>query len=300
MTKTTAQYTVNELQKLVHKVCYQKQISQYHFRFGPKIYTQHQFVALLILYAKEGKSLRDFVQFLQESKWPEWLNLKEIPSKSSIHNHFQRIGITIIRALNLVVARMQKVVNYAIDSTGIDARHASKHYEKRLNRKRSPFLKLSILSQSEKPYLIDDFEITDSHCHDVNHAKTMSKRFKLKNRNIFADRAYDCEELMEICEQNQNRLYTEIRDFKVKRPKGRLRRIMAKEFEKEIYHKGRNPVEMIMFLLKRKGLVIRARKKQNKVKALAWNILSYNIERLSRSLQRLRVITISLDKAILK
>ena len=221
------------------------------------------------------------------SKWPKWLNLKEIPSKSSIHNHFQRIGLKIIRALNLIVARMKKVINYAIDSTGIDARHASKHYEKRIKRKRSPFLKLSILSQSQRPFMIDDFEITDSHCHDVNHAKTLSKRFRLKNRIIFADRAYDCEELMNITEKSANKLYCPIRDFKVKKPKGRLRKVMHKEFDKPTYNKGRNPVEMIMFLLKRKGLVIRAKKRGNKIKALAWHILNYNIERLIKSYHEL-------------
>jgi hypothetical protein len=300
MTQNKSQNTVDELKTLVHKVCYQRQISQYHFRFGPKKYTQHQFVALLILYARSGKSLRDFVQSLYESKWPEWLQLKEIPTKSSIHRHFQRIGLKIIRALNLIVSRIQKTVRYAIDSTGIDARHASKHYVKRIGRTRSPFLKLSILAQSEKPFLIDDFAITDTHLHDVNHAKTLSKRFRLKNKCIFADRAYDCEELMQITEDSGNMLYCPIRNFNVKRPKGRLRRKLVKDFDEDIYHQGRNPVEMIMFLLKRKGLVIRAKKRSNKIKALAWYIVSYNIERLSASLQRLWEITISLDKALFK
>ena len=297
MTKTTNQYTVDKLQNLVNKVCYHKQISKYHFKYAPKTYTQHQFVALLILYARSGKSLRDFTSSLYESRWPEWLNLREIPSKSSIHNHFQRIGLKIIRALNLVIARAKKVVSYAIDSTGIDALHASKHYEKRIGRSRSPFLKLSILAQSQKPFLIDDFAITDTHLHDVQHAKTLCKRFSLRNRIIFADMAFDCEELMQINEVTLNLLYCPIRDFKVKRPKGRLRRKIAEQFDKDYYHQGRNPIEMIMFLLKRKGLVIRARKKANKIKALAWYIISYNIERLAKSLQRLWKIIISLDNA---
>ena len=297
MTQNNNSNTISELKSLVHKVCYQRQISQYHFHYGPKKYTQHQFVALLILYARSGKSLRDFVQSLYESRWPEWLKLREIPSKSSIHNHFQRIGLDIIRALNLVVARMKKVVKYAIDSTGIDASHASKHYEKRIGRTRTPFLKLSILAQSQKPYLIEDFVITDRHLHDVKHAKTLSKRFKLRNKVIFADRAYDCEELMQINKDSLNLLYCPIRDFKVKRPKGHLRRRIVKEFDEEYYHLGRNPIEMIMFLLKRRGLTIRNRKKGNKIKALAWHILNYNIERLSKSLQKLWVLTIALDNA---
>ena len=294
--KSNCQYTITELQQLVKKVCYHKQISQYHFKFGPKKYTQHQFIALLILYAKSRKSLRDFVQSLYESKWPEWLNLKEIPCKSSIHNHFQRIGLCIIRMLNFVVSRTIKTINYAIDSTGIDSRHASKHYEKRIGRTRSPFLKLSILAQSKKPYLIDDFAITDTHLHDVNHAKILSKRFNLKNKIIFADRAYDSEELMQITKQSGNKLYTQIRDFKVKSPKGRLRKTMLKEFNKDYYHSGRNPIEMIMFLLKGKGMIIRSKTKNNKIKELAWKILAYNIERLTKSLQRFYYIIISLDK----
>ncbi len=294
--KNQIKYTLDELQLLVKKVCYHKQISKYHFKYGPKIYTQHQFVALLILFAKSNKSLRDFVSYLYESKWPDWLKLKEIPCKSSIHNHFQRIGLPIIRILNFIIVRAKKVLNYAIDSTGIDSSHASKHYEKRIGRTRSPFLKLSILAQSEKPFLVDDFEITDSHTHDVIHAKKLSKRFTLKNKLIFADRAYDCEELMQISKDEGNKLYCPIRDFKVKRPKGRLRRKIAKDFNKNIYHKGRNPVEMIMFLLKKRGLVIRAKKRSNKIKELSWKILSYNIERLSMSL-KYWLAKISLDKA---
>ncbi len=296
--KIGCQYTVRELKSLVKKVCAQRQVSLYHFKFGPKKYTQHQFVALLLLFARSGKSIRDFIQTLYESKWPTWLKLRDIPCKSSLHNHFQRIGLTIIRSLNLVVARLKKVVNYAIDSTGVDARHASKHYEKRIGRSRSSFLKLSILAQIKKPYLIEDYAITDNHLHDVQHAKTLSKRFRLTNKIIYADKAYDCEELMQITIENGNLLYCPIRDFKVKKPKGIHRRQMLKLFDKDVYHSGRNPVEMIMFLLKGKGLVIRARKKQNKVKELAWKILAYNVERLTKSLQRLWQSIISLDKTV--
>ena len=285
MTKTNIKYTIKELQRLVKKVCYSRQISLYHFHYGPKKYTQHQFVALLILFAKSGKSLRDFVQSLYESKWPEWLKLKEIPSKSSIHNHFQRIGLKIIRELNLIICRLKKVVNYAIDSTGIDSRHASKHYEKRIGRIRRPFLKLSILSHSEKPYLIEDFAITDTHLHDINHAKIFSKRFRLKNKIIFADKAYDSEELRQINDEKNNLLYAPVKKSSRNRPKGWLRKKMFDSFDEKLYHKFRNPVEMIMFLLKGKGLIIRSKKKQNKIKELAWKILAYNIQRLANDLK---------------
>lgn len=142
-TKTKNQYTIDQLQQLVHKICHFRQISLYHFRYGPKKYTQHQFVALLILFAKSGKSTRKFVENLYESKWPEWLKLKEIPCKSSIHNHFTRIGLTLVRFLNKFALHKRRANRLAVDSTGIDANHASKHYEKRIGRDKRKYLKLT-------------------------------------------------------------------------------------------------------------------------------------------------------------
>lgn len=293
--KIGIQYTVKEIQRLVKKVCFQRQISQYHFKFGPKTYTQHQFVALLILYAKSGMSLRNFVKSLYESKWPEWLNLKEIPSKSSIHAHFQRIGLTIIRNLNLVVTKLNESIHYAIDSTGIDSYQASKHYEKRINRIRKPYLKLSIIGQTQRPFLIEDFNIIEKHCNDFKHAKPLMKRFRRKNKFIFADKAYDGEEMHEIASRTGNMFYCPLKR-KSKKPKGKLRRKLFKIFDEEMYHE-RNKIETIMFLLKHRGLVIRSKKKANKIKELAWKILIYNIERLAKSFKMLFYI-FSLDSAL--
>jgi len=280
---STIQYTIEQVQQLVKKVCYQKQISQYHFKFGPKIYTQHQFVALLILYSKSGLSLRDFIKYLYESKWPEWLKLKEIPSKSSIHRHFERIGLKIIRALNITIVRMKKTVHYAIDSTGIDASYASKHYEKRIGRTHVPYIKLSLIGQTQEPFLVEDFNITTKHCNDAKHWKPLLKRFNYKNKIIFADKAGDGENLHELVNLKGCMLYAPVRNFKVKKPKGYFRRKLNEIFDEYIYHE-RNKIETIMFLIKHKGLIIRSKKRINKIKELAWKILAYNIQRLANSL----------------
>jgi len=247
------------------------------------------------LLAKSGKSLRDFVQSLYESKWPEWLNLKDIPSKSSIHRHFERIGLSIIRALNIIIVKTRESVHYAIDSTGIDSYHASKHYEKRIGRTHRPYLKLSLIGQTNEPFLVEDFNITDMHFSDFNHAKPLIKRFKRKNKIIFADKAYDGEEMHGLAFESGNFLYCPLRE-KCKKPKGFFRRKMQKCFDEDIYHE-RNKIETVMFLIKYRGIVIRSKKKVNKVKELAWKIISYNLQRLARSLQRLWLATISRDSA---
>ena len=281
-TKTKNQYTVDQLQQLVHKICHFRQISLYHFKFGPKKYTQHQFVALLVLFAKSGKSTRKFVESLYESRWPEWLKLKEIPCKSSIHNHFSRIGLTMVRFLNKFALQERRAKRLAVDSTGIDANHSSKHYEKRIGREHRKYLKLSILGQVEKPYLIEDFACELSHISDVKQAKPLIQRIR-KNRIVFADKAYDCNWLMEMCEGKGSELYCPIRKSSRNRPRGRLRRKLFDNFDKDFYHKGRNPIELMMFLLKHQGLVIRAKKVHNQIKEMAWKILAYNLERMARA-----------------
>ena len=290
-----AQYTVEELQSLVKKVCYEKQISKYHFHFGPKKYTQHQFVALLILFARSGKSFQGFIDSLYESKWPVWLSLKDIPSKSSLHNHFQRIGLKIVRKLNRIVTKHTKTIEHAIDSTGLDIRHSSKHYEKRIHRTCKPWQKLSILAQNHEPYLIEDFVSEQSHTHDVNHARVLIKRNK--TRKVFADKGYDSEELRQICYEKGSILYCPTRKWSAAyKMRGKHRKKMKKLFEKKVYNKGRNPVELIMFLLKHNGLIIRTRKRRNQIKEIAWKILAYNVQRLAKTLERWIQI-ISLDIA---
>ena len=288
--KKQNQYTIDQLQQLVHKICHFRQISLYHFKYGPKKYTQHQFVALLILFAKSGKSTRRFVQSLYESKWPEWLKLKEIPCKSSIHNHFCRIGLTLVRLMNKFALQKRRANRLAVDSTGIEANHASKHYEKRIGRDHRKYLKLSILGQVKKPYLIEDFVCEPSHISDVRQAKPLLRRIS-KNKIVFADKAYDCHWLMELAEEKGSELYCPIRKSSRNRPKGRLRRRIFDKFDKDFYHRGRNPIELMMFLLKHQGLIIRSKKVCNQIKEMAWKILAYNIDRISRVIQFLfRVI----------
>ena len=272
------------------KFAHFRQISLYHFKYGPKKYTQHQFVALLVLYAKSNKSLRKFIQSLYESRWPEWLKLKEIPCKSSIHNHFNRIGLALIRFMNRFALQERRANRLAVDSTGIDANHASKHYEKRIGREHRKYLKLSILGQIQEPYLIEDFVCEPSHISDVKQAKPLIRRIS-KNKIVFADKAYDCEWLMELAEEKGSELYCPIRKSSRNRPKGRLRKKRFNDFNEDFYHKGRNPIELMMFLLKHQGLVIRSKKVCNQIKEMAWKILAYNIERMARALQLLlRVI----------
>ena len=110
-----SQDTIKKLNSLVKKVCYSKQISLYHFKFGPKKYTQHLGVLLLILHVRSGHSLRKFIDSLYESFWSKWLKLKDIPFKSLLQSHFFRIGLTIFRELNKIVVQSKNIMKNELD-----------------------------------------------------------------------------------------------------------------------------------------------------------------------------------------
>ena len=148
-------YTQKEVNSLVDKVCHKLQLSLFHNWRGPKIYNQHQLVALLILKGRENKSLRRFVAWLTETKWPEWLGLREIPSYSTIYRALQRIGMKIIREINRVVVGCLETVKTAFDGTGINMNYRRRHYEKRAKLDFLPNGKLDIL-RDIRHFLIND------------------------------------------------------------------------------------------------------------------------------------------------
>jgi len=283
-TKLQSIRVVSKLEELVNKVLHKSHLVMHPNKYGPKIFNQHEMVALLILKHRSRLSYRDFVLFLHESKWPEWLGLSEIPSKSTLHNYFLRIGMKVIRWLNRIAVAMQEAVRLSIDATGIETNVASKHYERRIEREKIPYLKLSILADSDS-LLIHDWISEERHVHDVIHAERIFKRSKLRGIPVFADKGYDSNKLMEICYDKKSLLYCPIRNFKVPYPSGYFRQEQYERFDKKTYNSGRNPVECIMSLIKHNKLVIRAKKLRYKYREMAWCILSYNLERMAKAIK---------------
>jgi hypothetical protein len=68
----------SKLHEQILKVCHRIELSLHDNHKGPKIYTNYQRVAILVLYIKSGEGLRNFVKSLYDSRWPIWLGLKEM------------------------------------------------------------------------------------------------------------------------------------------------------------------------------------------------------------------------------
>ncbi len=270
-------------------------------KLGSKIYTNYQRVALIVLFQRSGKALRKFTNELIESKWPRWLDLKEIPCYRTLHHWLTKWNLSWLRKILNNTLEEQKPSLMAVDATGFDSWQRSRHYEKRLrqfgvHKQHDPYAKVDLLVDTESK-LVHDWVLRIKPRHDTLGAKTMIKRFKHKNVLVLADRGYDSEPLHEEVFSSGNLLYAPVRDFKVKRPGGRHRKRCSQGLEE--YHQ-RNIVESINFSLKSRFRSLRSKLHYMKKREFGWKIITYNLEKLSESvnaLLKLLLRTIILNNA---
>jgi len=281
------QYEVG-LQQQILKVFHASGLKLHDNYFGNKIYNNYQRLALMVLFVRSRKALRNFVSELKESKWVSWLGLREIPTKSSLQRWIKKFDLqTLRRLLSQTVANQQPSL-MAIDATGIDSFQRSSHYEKRLKdfgfrNPPSPYAKAEVLVDTDKK-LVYDFVLRVKPRHDTLGAKTMFKRLKQKEVLILADKGYDCEELHELLASSGNQFYAPVRDFKVKKPKGYHRRRCMQGHK--LYNQ-RNLVESTIRSLKVRIRNLRSKLHYMKKREFAWHIIAYNLEKLSQSINAL-------------
>lgn len=284
------------LQQQILKVFHASELRLHDNRLGSKVYTNYQRIALIVLFQRSGKALRNFVSELIESKWPSWLGLKDIPSYRTIHHWLTSWSVSWVRKiLSKTTTKLPSLM--AIDATGFDSWQRSRHYEKRIGASHMPYAKVDLLVDT-KTKIIYDFVLRIKPRHDVLGATTMIKRFKHKNVLILADRGYDSEPLHELVAKTGNKLFAPIRDFKVKKPKGKHRRRCSKGCEQ---YGQRNIVESINFSLKSRFRSLRSKLQHMKKREFAWKIITYNLEKLSQSSKSLIYLiwrTIILNRAV--
>ena len=280
------QYEVR-LHEQILKLCHQIELKNHFNRFGPKIFTNYQRVALMVLFYRSGKALRRFADELFESRWPVWLGLKQLPSYRSLHEWASKFTLKFLRSLNCEFLMEEQPSLMAIDATGVDSWQRSRHYEKRRNEFRKatglpsekmPFAKVDVFVDTNT-LAIHDFVLRTKPRHDTLGAATMLKRAKIKNVLVLADKGYDSEPLHQLAREKGLTFHAPVRDFKVKRPKGRYRR---QSHENPPPEKNRQClVESTIRSLKNKFKTLRSRLHYMKKRELAWIVLVHNMDRLA-------------------
>jgi hypothetical protein len=166
-----------------------------HFnKTGYKDFTNYQRIVLIIIFRRENKPIRDFLNWLKESKWISWLGLKRIPKKSTFHDWLGLFNMKIIRKLIDSSFDESNVRVAAIDGSGIKANFKSSYYEKRLKyfgqRVHNNYHKLDIIVDVYGKKKIIDYSFLIKNRHDSFVAKKLLKRIKLKKCKILADKGY--------------------------------------------------------------------------------------------------------------
>jgi hypothetical protein len=278
MTQTTIQHTpVSELHSQIIKLCHKMELPLHYNHKGPKTFTNYQRVALIVLYHRSKKALRDFVAELYESFWPKWLGLREIPGKSTINDWMKIFNLSNIKMLHNYLIEKQNPKIVAIDGTGIETNHRSKHYEWRICQKYFPCAKLDALIDVETS-LILDYKFRLKLRHEIISAKSIFRKMSAKNVLILGDGAYDCEELHRIARKKNNELFAPLRKTSRKTPKGFFRK---KCLERNPKYGLRNKVESVFHALKAVHVsALKSRLNSTKKKEMAWQVLVYNLKRI--------------------
>lgn len=281
MTKYINQFR-NNLHEQIIKVCHSLNLRLHFNKTGPKQFDNYQRVALIILYIRSRKSLREFLEEFEENKWKNWLQFKHIPAKSTLHDWLKLFEMKIIRLLNKKITSQIKPVLTAIDGTGLDSHQSSKHYEKRLKDfgvifPKSTYAKLDIWIDIQSQMILD-FVLVTKQRHDVIAAEKIFRRNNLRKIKIIADKGYDSESLHKLVQEKGGLFFAPVRSSPRKNPRGFFRKKCTKGDEQ---YPMRNIVETVNSVLKRVQITaLRAKKAFMKKRELAWNVILYNMKRL--------------------
>lgn len=287
-----SQYDV-QLHEQVLKLCHQVELDRFDNHYGPKMFTNYQRVALIVLFHRRGTALRRFVAELVESRWPGWLGLSELPSKSTLHSWIRQFDLSFVRTLIDGFLGEEQPSLMAVDATGVDSWQRSRHYERRRNECRKqnglleehmPYAKVDVFADTET-LLIHDHVLRVKPRHDVIGAATMFKRTKRRDVLVLADKGYDSESLHALAREQGMEFYAPVRDFKVKRPGGRFRKQAWKDPPSQ--KSRRCLVESAIRSLKNRFKSLRSRLHFMKKRELAWIVLLHNLERASQRIKAL-------------
>jgi len=276
----------NQLEKELIKLFHSSNLPLHFNKTGNKEFTNYQRISLIIIFRRENKSIRDFVDWLKESKWVSWLGLKKIPKRSTFHDWLNLFNTKLIRKLIDFSVDKTDLKVTAIDGSGVDTNFKSSYFKKRLKdfgeKIKNNYHKLDIIVDvyRKKQIIMHSFLLKNRH--DSFVAKKLLKKIKFKQCKILADKGYPNYDFIETAKTKQNNFISPPKNYGEKCKHNnfkRERKIRNYKSNQKIYRR-RVIVESIFSSLKRKqGLKLRSRLSYMKKREMSWHILFYNIRR---------------------
>lgn len=283
----------SELEEQLIKLFHSSNLPLHFNKKGNKQFTNYHRISLIILFRRSRRSLRDFIDELSESKWISWLGLKKIPKKSTLHDWIKLFATKTIKQLfNFLKPKSPSLT--AIDGTGFDSFHRSRHYEKRVGFIQTPYSKVDLFVDCSTKKIID-FSLVNKHQHDIVAARKFVKRNDLREVKILCDGAYDCESLHRFVVDKGGKLYAPVRKINKrslrKFPKGWFRK-QCLELPK--FMGKRSIVEAVNSVLKKKYILsLKSKKDFMKKREFAWTMIVYNLDLVVKAKEKMQQTNLS-------
>jgi len=283
----------SNLEKEFIKLFHSTKLPLHFNKKGNKQFSNYQRISLIILLRRSRKSIRDFIDELYESKWISWLGLKKIPKKSTLHDWIKMFKMKTISKLFSYLAPKSPSLT-AIDGTGFDLFHRSRHYEKRVGFTQTPYAKVDLFVDCSTKKIID-FSLVNKHQHDIISARKFVKRNNLSGIKILCDGAYDCESLHKFVVGKGGRLYAPVR----KRDKRSNKKFPKGWFRKQCltlpdFMGKRSIVEAVNSVLKKKYLLsLKSKKGFMKKREFAWTMIVYNLDLVIKEKDKNKQVSLS-------
>lgn len=268
----------------------------YRHRCSPKVYTQHQLFACLVLKNFLKTDYRGVTEHLADhADLCKTLGLKKVPHFTTLQKASQRLLLAarakklLDATVRLHLGRKRRVRSAAIDSTGLECTSASAYFVKRRAHVSAPwktmvyhrFPKLGVVCDTS-----DHFILAMAAGHgprpDVDEFRPLiadaMRRVRLSC--LAADAGYDSEPNHRFA-RDEHGVRTVI-PAKHGRPtskpaSGRYRRLMQVRFDRATYRR-RSQVETVMSMLKRRqGSHVRGRSYWSRCRDLALMVLTHNV-----------------------
>ena len=265
-------------------------------RNSPRKFTQHQLFACLVLKNFLKTDYRGLVEYLADcDSLANSIELTCIPHYTTFQKAAKRLLVSkfvhqlLDETVKKQMRRRKRVVNSAIDSTGLSATSASAYFIKRRAIKSGPwktityrrYPKLGVVTDVASHFIIA-YQAKRGPCPDVGEFKALigqaNRRVKLAN--VLADAGYDSEPNHQYA-RDELALRTIIPP-KAGRPtakpaSGYYRRLMQTRFDEETYRK-RAQVETVMSMIKRRqGSFCKGKTYWSRCRELSLMVLTHNI-----------------------
>ena len=278
----------------------QQAVAEYSHTKSPRKFTQPQLLACLIVKELRGLDYRGIHVMLSEwSDLRQVLGLRYIPHFTTLCAASKRLlrKPTVEASLRSILQQCRKIGLLkahsklaAIDSTGLETRHASRYYTRRCKRHsghyKRRFPKLSAICDTSNHLLLGMIIDQGPKLDYVEDESTLFNALsQQKFETILADAGYESERFHKLCREQlniQSIIPTTQRgrsrqDGFDKAVTGYYRKLMQNNFPKSLYGQ-RWQIETVFSMLKRNlGSALRARHHHSQTREIRLRVLTHNL-----------------------